>query len=362
MTTEDRHRPLTAKKSAFQKKLQGWHNRHQRDLPWRSRPSLYKTVVSEFMLQQTQVKTVIPYFERWLEAFCDFEALANASPENVLKHWEGLGYYSRARHLHTLARRLVTLHDIPQTPKEWLKFSGVGPYTASAITSISFGHPAATVDGNVVRVLARMTADPTEFKDNSRAVRHFTGLADSLLDHKNPGLHNQAMMELGALICLRRNPTCLHCPVKDHCAAYATSKNPETFPHLTPKTTTRVKINRLWVSHKKTILLRHIPKEAQRLANLWELPLADGLTTRLKSQDLLIDKPRSISNQRIQESIYRTKATAGLLRKVEQNDCLHWVPIDEVDTITLSGPHRKWIKVLLSHSITQPNVSPETRA
>src|SRR5258708_4620420 len=140
---------LVDRRSEFQSALLGWYRTHARVLPWRTSPSLYKTVVSEFMLQQTQVKTVLPYFARWLDALPDFVVLAAAPEDRVLKLWEGLGYYSRARNLHRLAKELIPRPIQPSTPAEWQELPGVGPYTAAAITSISFGTPAACVDGNV---------------------------------------------------------------------------------------------------------------------------------------------------------------------------------------------------------------------
>src|SRR5688572_1441670 len=204
---------LVASRNNFQSSLLGWYRAHARTLPWRQQPSLYKTVVSEFMLQQTQVKTVLPYFARWLEALPDFAALAAADEARVLKLWEGLGYYSRARNLHRLAQIIAALPAPPRTAAEWRELPGVGPYTAAAITSISFATPAACVDGNVVRILARLTADATLYRDSGTAAKAFTPLADALLPVAHPGAHNQAMMELGATVCFRQNPLCLTCPV-----------------------------------------------------------------------------------------------------------------------------------------------------
>ena len=188
---------LVARATDFQRALRAWYCVHARQLPWRDAPSLYKTVVSEFMLQQTQVKTVLPYLARWLTELPDFAALAAASEARVLKLWEGLGYYSRARNLHRLAQQFVSWPELRRTPEAWRELPGVGPYTAAAITSISFGAPAACVDGNVVRILARLTADATAFRDSATASKILTPLADALLPAATPGDHNQAMMELG---------------------------------------------------------------------------------------------------------------------------------------------------------------------
>src|SRR3984957_8337526 len=163
--------PLIRRTASFQEALIGWYRREARRLPWRDHPSLYKTVVSEFMVQQTQVSTVLPYFGRWLAALPDFAALAAAPEAGVLKLWEGLGYYSRARNLQRLAQALAARPEIPRGAEAWQGLPGVGPYTAAAVTSIAFGASAACVDGNVVRILARLTADGREFRDSATAAR-----------------------------------------------------------------------------------------------------------------------------------------------------------------------------------------------
>ena len=151
--------------------LLAWYDEHQRPLPWRTQPSLYRTVLSEFMLQQTQVATVLPYFDRWLQKFPSFDILAAAEEAEVLKAWEGLGYYSRARNLQKLARELASMDAPPTTYAEWIKLPGIGPYTAAAVTSIAFQQPEAVVDGNVIRVLARITADDSLHKDAAAATK-----------------------------------------------------------------------------------------------------------------------------------------------------------------------------------------------
>src|SRR5580658_3079410 len=191
--------------SGFSRDLLTWYRRAARPLPWRREPSLYRTVVSEFMLQQTQVATVLPYFQRWMVEFPDFRVLAAAPEARVLKLWEGLGYYRRARHLHQLAKIVAAEPGRERTPEGWGELPGVGPYTAAAITSIAFSARAACVDGNVVRVLTRLTADESPYPDGVSAARVLTPLAEELLPAQAPGDHNQAMMELGATVCLRRN-------------------------------------------------------------------------------------------------------------------------------------------------------------
>ena len=160
---------LVAARTRFQAALLAWYRDNARVLPWREAPSLYKTVVSEFMLQQTQVKTVLPYFARWMEALPGFSELAAAPEERVLRLWEGLGYYSRARNLQRLAQAIVARGGPPVAAEEWRELPGVGPYTSAAITSIALGAPEACVDGNVVRILARLTADATGHRDSASA-------------------------------------------------------------------------------------------------------------------------------------------------------------------------------------------------
>ena len=340
---------LPAAKTAFQRALHAWYRGQHRRLPWREVPSLYRTVVSEFMLQQTQVKTVLPYFERWVRELPDFAALAAASEARVLKLWEGLGYYSRARYLHRLARVLATLPAPPSTPEAWRELPGVGPYTAAAITSLAFGVPAACVDGNVLRVLARITADGTSFRDRAAAARHFAPLAAALLSHAEPGLHNQSMMELGALVCRRHHPRCQLCPVRRFCAA-ARRGNPDHYPRLVSPRINRSAATRVWCEHAGRLLLHLEAAGAPRLAGLHELPTPADLGVKeavVRATPRLARKQRSLTNHRITESIHAVVLTAAQRRRLTGRARLHWVPLAKLDHITFSGPHRRWVRGLL---------------
>ena len=336
---------LIAHPAGFQRALAGWYRVHARRLPWREEPSLYKTVVSEFMLQQTQVKTVLPYFARWLEALPDFATLAAAPGERVLKLWEGLGYYSRARNLHRLAQALAARKTPPRSAEEWRELPGVGPYTAAAVTSIAFAAPEACVDGNVVRILARLTADATAFRDSASAAKTFASLAAALLPATSPGDHNQAMMELGATVCVRQNPLCLTCPVRLFCAG-ARQGNPEVFPRLAPKRMEKVVVTRVWCERQGALLLHQAAADAKRFRNIHELPTAEqaGLTPPAAIRgELLAKKRRGITRFQITDSIHRTPAPAKPLAPG-----LIWVPLVRLDTITLSGPHRRWVTEILA--------------
>ncbi len=336
--------PLTAERAGFQRALRAWYRREARPLPWRESPTLYKTVVSEFMLQQTQVKTVLPYFARWLEALPDFAALAKAPKAQVLKLWEGLGYYSRARNLHRLAQAVAAMPAPPRTPEEWRELPGVGPYTAAAITSIAFGAPAAVVDGNVVRILARLSADGRTFRDGSTAAREFAALAQALLPADNPGDHNQAMMELGATVCVRQNPRCTACPVAKFCAALK-SGDPQAYPKIAPKESIVLMVTRLWCEHDGRLLLHCTDASARRLATMHELPTPEHLglsEAQATAGEMIARRNRSITKYRITESIHRCTHNPAKLRAG-----LVWVSLAELDHITLSGPHRRWVGEML---------------
>lgn len=334
--------------SAFQRSLAHWYRTSQRPLPWRQAPSLYKTVVSEFMLQQTQVKTVLPYFARWLHELPDFHALAAAPEDKVVKLWEGLGYYTRARNLHKLAQQLVALPEVPRSPEAWRELPGIGPYTAAAITSITFSYPAAVIDGNVVRILARLTSEDTSFRDSGTAAKAMTPLAQALLDPSCPGDHNQAMMELGATVCTRHNPLCTLCPVRDFCTA-AQRGTAEDYPKLDAKKIEQRTVLRLWHLHEGLLLLHRTPTTARRLADMYELPSAEHLdlpSSVVTALPLLQRKKRGITRYQITEPIHRLPA--ALLRTSPLPEDLHRIPLALLDSITLSGPHRRWVTALLS--------------
>lgn len=337
---------LSARRVAFHAALHGWYRAHQRPLPWRESPSLYKTVVSEFMLQQTQVVTVLPYFDRWLRELPDFAALAAAPEAKVLKLWEGLGYYSRARNLHKLAQAITSRPAPPRTPADWRELPGIGPYTAAAITSIAFGEPAACVDGNVVRILARLTGETKRFRDSVEAAKHFSPLAAALIDGSDPGTHNQAMMELGATVCFRQKPLCLTCPVAEFCAARRAG-NAESLPRFAPKKTEQRTIDRLWCEHRGRLLLRRGHATAKRLAGLHELPEVSDLGLKPAASTLLATKRRAITRFQITERIFAVQADDALRKRIAADDALEWIARDELDRVTLSGPHKRWIRELL---------------
>jgi A/G-specific adenine glycosylase len=359
---------LTARRAEFQDSLLAWYRRHRRRLPWREAPSLYRTVVSEFMLQQTQIRTVLPYFARWLDALPDFAALAAAPEARVLKLWEGLGYYSRARNLHRLAQALAALPAPPRTAAAWRELPGVGPYTAAAIASIAQHEPVACVDGNVVRILARLVGDATEFRDSASAAKAFTPLADALVNPAAPGDHNQAMMELGATICLKHAPACLVCPVRIMCRA-AASGDPAAYPRLAPKRIERRTVVRVWCMRRGALLLHRAPTGAKRLADLHELPTPEqaGIDSAVAAAGpLLAQRTRGITRFLITESIHAAAPAAaptpsGPPTAGGQAAGLVWVSPADLARITLSGPHRRWVTEILLRLGARPS-SPRTQS
>lgn len=204
--------------ASFRKSLLEWFRQFQRDLPWRRTKDPYKIWLSEIMLQQTRVAAVIPYYERFLERFPNVQALAEAPEEDVLRLWSGLGYYSRARNLQKASRQIVTEFkgSFPRRREQMLSLSGIGEYTASAISSIAFDEKSAVLDGNVARVLARLGAIRGDLRESKKWQR-LQKEAECLLDPGEPGDWNQAMMELGATVCTPRAPQCLFCPVASCC-------------------------------------------------------------------------------------------------------------------------------------------------
>jgi A/G-specific adenine glycosylase len=227
---------LTARELAsFRKQLLDWFQQFQRDLPWRRTKDPYRIWISEIMLQQTRVAAVIPYYERFLARFPSVRALAEAPQEEVLRLWSGLGYYSRARNLQKAAQQIVTKHEgeFPREEAEVLALPGIGSYTGAAILSIAFGAKHAVLDGNVARVLARLGAIRGDLRE-SRRWHSLQKTADEFVDPKSAGDWNQAMMELGAMVCTPRSPRCLLCPVAKFCRARQLG-NPESFPEKRKK-------------------------------------------------------------------------------------------------------------------------------
>ncbi|MDB4865680.1 MAG: mutY [Cohnella sp.] len=264
------------RKSFFGTELLRWYLRERRDLPWRRSRDPYPIWVSEIMLQQTRVETVIPYFHRFMERFPTIGDLAIAPEADVLKAWEGLGYYSRARNLQTAAQQVAERHGgrVPHDKAAVSALKGVGPYTAGAILSIAFNEPVPAVDGNVMRVLSRFFNLDDDIARPAVRVG-MERLAAGLIPAGEAGSFNQALMELGALVCTPRSPGCLSCPVMEHCAGRLAGRERE-LPVKTkakrPKPVYRLAVLTEGTGkHAGRVLVRQRPGEGL-LARLWELP------------------------------------------------------------------------------------------
>lgn len=258
----------------FQENLIHWFQQEQRDLPWRLDQDPYKVWVSEIMLQQTKVDTVIPYFHNFIDKFPTPKSLAEAEEQDVLKAWEGLGYYSRARNLQTAVREVVESYEgiVPNNEKELGALKGVGPYTKGAILSIAYGIPSPAVDGNVMRVLSRVLMIEEDIaKPATRKI--FESLIREIISEDDPSSFNQGLMELGAIVCKPKSPSCMLCPVQDHCRAFQEGKE-----HFLPIKSSKKKQKRipyyvvLIQDAKGRFLVQKRPDEGL-LANLWQFPM-----------------------------------------------------------------------------------------
>ena len=273
----------------FHKILNDWYKQNKRDLPWRSNSIPYDVWVSEIILQQTRVEQGKDYFLRFIEKFPDVKSLADAPEIEVLKIWQGLGYYSRARNMHGAARQVMYDFNgqFPDTYENIKKLKGIGEYTAAAIASISFRLPFAAIDGNVYRVLSRIFGISTPV-DSTTGKKEFTNLAMELIDLQNPGRFNEALMEFGALQCTPRNPKCNTCPFQNQCSAFSHNAVNQ-FPVKTNKTKVRHRFfNYFYLEHEKSIFLEK--RETNDIwQNLYQLPLIET-SISLTTEELLTDK------------------------------------------------------------------------
>ncbi|GAB4247871.1 MAG: hypothetical protein OHK005_14280 [Candidatus Methylacidiphilales bacterium] len=302
------------------------------------------------MLQQTQVTTVIPYYQRWIDQFPDWATLAAASEGAVLKAWEGLGYYRRARLLHTLAGRVMTLPggELPPDPNTLRTLPGIGPYTAGAIASIAFNIPAPAVDGNVERVLARVFDERGDFAGASTRGRIAARAADLIRDDR-PSDYTQALMELGALVCLPRTPLCALCPLNSLCAR----PDPLEVPHKTRIATLQETETLAWIERAGNVVLRP-PGTGPRWPDFWKLPVWDPdrmeMDLSLKSVGLTYGITRYRVKAVLQPGSWKGPISNGL----------EVVPLEQLPTILLPAPHRKLIGLMKESSRSLHRQHPST--
>jgi A/G-specific adenine glycosylase len=273
----------------FHKILTVWYQQNKRELPWRAKKDPYWVWVSEIILQQTRVDQGTAYFLRFIDLFPDVKTLANAEENEVLKVWQGLGYYSRARNMHFAARQIMNNFNglFPDTIINIEKLKGIGNYTAAAIASIAFDLPHAAIDGNVYRVLSRVFGIETAI-DSTIGKREFSDLSNELLDRQNPGLFNEALMEFGALQCTPQNPDCKKCPFQDQCIAFAYNIIGE-LPFKSKKTKVKNRFfNYLFIRQEEYFYLEK-REENDIWRNLYQFPLIESAKT-LTIEELLANE------------------------------------------------------------------------
>jgi A/G-specific adenine glycosylase len=338
--------------------LLDWYDANRRDLPWRRTSDPYRIWVSEIMLQQTQVETALPYYERFLARFPTVADLAKAPLDEVLKLWAGLGYYSRARNLHAAAQVIMREHGgrFPNDLRAALALPGVGAYTAGAILSIAYGKPLPALDGNVRRVLARVFLLQGDL-DRGEPKRALQSLTHQAVPQERPGDHNQALMELGALVCVPGAPRCEACPLSRLCAARQMGVQTD-LPAPRPALSHPVQVVAGIVSRGERILIARRPiQNASVWAGLWEFPQveydedcepADALAAFLSEQfgltlavgETLARLRYGITNRRIALEVKNCRVRAGRLRPRFHVEA-RWVRPEELEGYALPAPHRR---------------------
>ena len=317
----------------FRAALTNWFESQGRDLPWRRTRDPYAILVSEIMLQQTQVATVVPYFERWMARFPDAAALASASEQEVLHAWQGLGYYSRARNLHKAAQKIVGEHRgvFPRDHEQIRALPGVGRYTAGAVATFAFDEPVPPVDGNIVRVIARLI-DSWEPVDTAQGLERIWQTALHWQPQTGAGRFNEALMELGALVCFPRSPACLICPVHKFCCTH----QPESLPIKKPRPRTERMVEECgWIVRNGEVLLEQ--QTGTRWHGMWKLPLL----TEPHAERPLLAMVYPFTNHRVEFSVY--PGSSPLIMAENQR----WFAIAALETTPIPAPHRRALKRLL---------------
>ncbi len=342
---------------AFSIPLLAWFRAERRAMPWRETRDPYFIWVSEVMLQQTQVATVIPYYDRFIARFPTIQALAEAPLDDLLKHWEGLGYYSRARNLQKAAQQIMAEHGgvFPREYAAIRALSGIGDYTAGAIASIAFNEPRPAVDGNVLRVLSRWFRR-SEDVTKPQSKRLFEDLAQRLIPEGHAWEFNQALMELGALVCAPRRPRCETCPVAAACQAQAHG-DPEAYPVKTKKAPPRPVAFAVAVLERGDLVWINRRPADGLLGGLWEFPafpLADGEDTAgVLEAGLALDAQDWTPMTTVQHTYTHMKATMHVLRTsvndptlLPVDDDRRWVPLADLGTYAFSNANQKIIAAL----------------
>jgi len=348
--------------ATIKRRLLDWYTESKRDLPWRRTDDPYRILLSEFMLQQTQVDTVIPYYHRFVERFPSVQVLADAAQSEVLKAWEGMGYYSRARNLHKAAGLICEHFDgrVPQSYEDLASLPGFGPYTTAAVLSIAFDRDHAVLDGNVIRVLTRLFGIDEDVAQTAVKGR-LQALAQGLLGSGDAGDFNQAVMELGATVCAPRAPACASCPVTRFCAA-TRSGQPERLPIKKPKAARPRRVMAVGIVSRRSRLLIVKRPENGLLGGLWEFPaglLTDGESLqacciRAVEEHVgvtaeVVDRFRTVKHAFTHFSLtmhaFRCRYLKGRIRPVACADAA-WVGVDELSDYAFSRANRRLIDYL----------------
>jgi A/G-specific adenine glycosylase len=328
-------------KQLFHSTLLRWYRRHGRDLPWRRTQDPYAILVSEFMLQQTQVASVLPYYQEWLRRFPDFHALARASENDILHAWQGLGYYARSRNLHAAAKVISKKYrgQCPKTVDQLRALPGIGRYTANAVASFAFDRPVPVVEANIARVLARLFN--LQVSIDSAAGKHsIWSFAAQLVAKNGSGCFNSALMDLGAMICLPQAPQCRICPVKRFCRA----KNPATLPiKKTRPRTKRVDEHHAFATKNGQLLLQ---RSATRWRGMWILP---PIPASPGGRRALHESVFPFTHHRITLKIYPRK----MVDRDDRGE--RWFKFNALDSIPIPSPHRRAIIEVLTKAKASAN-------
>jgi A/G-specific adenine glycosylase len=317
----------------FRRELLAWYRKAHRRLPWRETKDPYRVWLSEIMLQQTRVSAALPYYERFLQRFPTIEALAGAHEQDLLAAWSGLGYYSRARNMQSAAKQVVKMGGFPRDYEGIRALPGIGDYTAAAIASVCFDLPHVVLDGNVLRVISRLTNDAGDIQSSSVKARMRVE-AQRMLDPDEPALFNQALMELGALLCLPRSPQCLLCPVHSHCAAQKAGTQTQLPVKLRKAAPVEIEKALLLIRRNGSLLLWQRGSESSRMAGFWELPEREQMPDAWLAGPPAAEVRHTITRHRYTFAVYRAEAVTVPVGFV-------WVPVDALAGLPLSTVARK---------------------
>jgi len=343
----------------FRLKLLGWFSKNKRNLPWRENPSWYRTYLSEVILQQTTVEQGLPYFEKFIKHYPTIEKLSKADEQQVLFLWAGLGYYTRARNLLKAAKIIVKNFNahFPGEYKDALKIPGIGPYSAAAILSIAFRQPYAAIDGNIIRVVSRIYSIKNDIRQ-IKTVNTIKKKADFLLDKNNPGDFNEALMELGSIICTPKNPHCTSCPVSNYCIAFKSSRV-DTIPF---KSSAKAKQKKYQIAcilqWNAKILLGRRPQKGL-LAGMWELPAIEvsqkqfenGINILLREKNIIAKSESTVFRHIYSHIDLKFKAITAKVKNRENSFDKYidqkWIELGEFGNYAIHNAHKKifdWYK------------------